>query len=329
MTRSCRTFLPAVRRAAAVAVALPLFIATPAAVSAQSDDSPAVDMMSRYRVAANITYLVADGYESKLDVMTPFRAESPAPTLIYIHGGGWVGGTKEGSVLSALPYLEMGWAVVNVEYRLGRHALAPGAVEDCRCALRWVHQNAEEYGFDTNRIVISGASAGGHLSLTTGMLPASAGLDRLCPVRDPSTPGWAKALEPEMPVAAIVNWFGITDVGDLLEGENAKTYAVAWMGSKLDRMTLAKRVSPMTYVRAGLPPILTIHGDVDNIVPYRHALDLHAALNDAGVANRLHTVPGKGHGNFTPEEQQENFRVIRAFLAEHVTGGGAPSSGGE
>ena len=83
------------------------------------------------------------------------------------------------------------------------------------------------------------------------------------------------------------------------------------MGSKSDRMELAKRVSPITYVRSGLPPILTIHGDIDNIVPYQHALDLHAKLDEAGVTNKIHTVPGKGHGNFTPDEQQEIFRVIR------------------
>ncbi|MCE2560222.1 MAG: alpha/beta hydrolase, partial [Acidobacteria bacterium] len=215
--------------------------------------------MSKYRVAPNITYLTASGYESKLDVMTP-RGQDPAPTLIYIHGGGWVGGTKEASVLRALPYLEMGWAVVNVEYRMARNELAPGAVEDCRCALRWVYENAEDYNIDTSRLVVTGASAGGHLSLTTGMLPASAGLDRLCPGRDASRPGWAASDEYEMPVAAIVNWFGITDVGDLLQGVNAKSYAVAWMGSRPDRMELAKHVSPMTYVRPGLPPILTIHG---------------------------------------------------------------------
>lgn len=320
---------PTSRRAATAAacIAAALLLAVPASTSAQ-DESMAVDIMSKYRVAPNITYLTADGYESKLDVMTP-RGQDRVPTLIYIHGGGWVGGTKESSVLRALPYLEMGWAVVNVEYRLGRNALAPGAVEDCRCALRWVHRNAEEYGFDTSRIVTTGASAGGHLSLTTGMLPASAGLDRLCPDTDTSKPGWAKATEPEMPVAAIVNWFGITDVGDLLEGENAKTYAVAWMGSRPDRMELAKRVSPMTYVRAGLPPILTIHGDVDNIVPYQHALDLHAGLDEAGVANRIHTVPGKGHGNFNVDETQEIFRVIRAFLDEQVTTGEAASTGAE
>lgn len=325
MTRLTRTSLNV---ATAAAIAAALLFAPPVPAFAQDGESVTVDIMSRYRVAPNITYLTADGYESKLDVMTP-RGQGPVPTLIYIHGGGWVGGTKESSVLRALPYLEMGWAVVNVEYRLGRNALAPGAVEDCRCALRWIYENAEDYNIDTSRLVVSGASAGGHLSLTTGMLPASAGLDRLCPGRDANRPGWAAADEYEMPVAAIVNWFGITDVGDLLEGVNAKSYAVAWMGSKPDRMELAKRLSPVTYVRSGLPPILTIHGDVDNIVPYQHALDLHAKLDKAGVTNKIHTVPGKGHGNFSPDEQQEIFRVIRAFLDQHVTGGGGASTGAE
>ena len=329
MTRLTRTSCSATLAAAAIVAAL--LIVPPVPAFAQDGESVTVDIMSRYRVAPNITYLTADGYESKLDVMTPswVVTQPKVPTLIYIHGGGWVGGTKESNVLRTLPYLEMGWAVVNVEYRLGRNALAPGAVEDCRCALRWVYENADDYGFDTSRIVVTGASAGGHLSLTTGMLPASAGLDRLCPGRDAGRPGWAAADEYEMPVAAIVNWFGITDVGDLLEGVNAKSYAVAWMGSRSDRMELARRVSPITYVRSGLPPILTIHGDVDNIVPYKHALDLHAKLDEAGVANRIHTVPGKGHGTFTPEEQQEIFRVIRAFLDQHVTGGGGASTGAE
>ena len=327
MIRVIRASRSAATAAAALA-AVVLLIASPATADEHDDKSVTVDILSKYRVAPNITYLTADGYESKLDVMTP-RGQDRVPTLIYIHGGGWVGGTKEASVLRALPYLEMGWAVVNVEYRLGKNALAPGAVEDCRCALRWVYENAEDYNFDTGRLVVTGASAGGHLSLTTGMLPASAGLDRLCPGRDANRPGWAAAHEHEMPVTAIVNWFGITDVGDLLEGVNAKSYAVAWMGTKTDRMELAKRVSPMTYVRSGLPPILTIHGDSDNIVPYQHALNLHAALDEAGVTNKIHTVPGKGHGNFTADEAQEIFRVIRAFLDEHVTAEGGASTGAE
>jgi acetyl esterase/lipase len=113
-------------------------------------------------------------------------------------------------MLAFLPYLETGWSVVNVEYRLARVSLAPAAVEDCRCALRWVIRNAKQYNFDTNKIVVTGHSAGGHLALTTGILPASAGLDRQCPGNE------------ELKVAAIVNWFGITDVVDLLDGATSR-----------------------------------------------------------------------------------------------------------
>ena len=302
----------------AISVLLVLAIVSPGWTQSDNIASWAVEAGLSYRVVHDVVYLQADGHESKLDVIVP-RGEGPHPTLIYIHGGGWVGGSKETVLLRQLPYLEMGWAVVNVGYRLARVALAPAAVEDARCALRWVHANAEEYGFDTNRIVTSGHSAGGHLSLTTAILPASAGLDRRCPGVDPSGTGRVATKDIEMSVAAVVNWFGITDVGDLLEGENAKTYAVAWMGSLPDREEIAERVSPLTYVRPGLPPILTIHGDADLIVPYDHSLRLHAALEKAGVENQLHTVPGGGHGGFSLEQSIEAFAVIREFLARTVS----------
>ena len=61
-------------------------------------------------------------------------------------------------------------------------------------------------------------------------------------------------------MAAVINWYGITDVGELLEGPNMRSYAVEWMGSMPNRFEIASRVSPLTYVRAGLPAILTITG---------------------------------------------------------------------
>jgi acetyl esterase/lipase len=134
-------------------------------------------LANELRVATGITYLRASNHESTLDVYTP-RAEGPHPTVIQIHGGGWVAGTREGTFLRALPYLEMGFAVVNISYRLGPVAEAPAAVEDTLCAVRWVVRNAKEYGFDAARIVTTGYSAGGHLALAAGMIPASTGLDR-------------------------------------------------------------------------------------------------------------------------------------------------------
>ncbi len=288
----------------------------PLAAQAQDVATWTVEIGQDYRLAPDITYLVADGYESKLDVIGPRDTTERLPTLLYIHGGGWVGGDKDAMFLRFLPYLEMGFAVVNVEYRLGAIALAPAAVEDCRCALRWVIEHAEEYGFDEDRIVVTGTSAGGHLTLTTGMLTASAGLDRRCPALRPEG-GRADAYEPEMPVAAMVNFFGITDVADLVDGPNAKTYAVRWMGGMADWREIARRVSPLEYVRADLPPILTIHGDADPIVPYQHGVRLHEALETAGVSNHLHTVPGGGHGGFNLQDNLDVMRAIRAFLKEH------------
>ena len=82
--------------------------------------------------------------------------------------------------MSLVPWMEMGWNVVNVEYRLAGVALAPAAVEDAMCALRFVVERAKDMGVDTDRIVVSGESAGGHLALAVGMIPESAGFTRLC-----------------------------------------------------------------------------------------------------------------------------------------------------
>jgi acetyl esterase/lipase len=273
---------------------------------------------NQYMMRSNVTYLTANNWEAKVDLYLPRRTVStpshptaadvpPNPTLIYIHGGGWTAGAKDGSLFSFLPYLAMGFSIVNVDYRLASVSLAPAAVEDCRAALRWVHVHAKEYHFDTARIVVTGHSAGGHLALTTGMLPLSAGFDRQRPGTE------------DLKVAAIINWYGITDVNDLLDGPNMREYAVTWLGGQTDRQAIARRVSPLSYVRAGLPPILTIHGDADQTVPYAHAVRLHDALSKAGVPNQLITVPGGKHGSgvATPEEVLKLYASIREFLGKY------------
>ena len=280
------------------------------------------DVSNQYRVVPNVVYHAANNYENKLDLYLPANADGPTPVLLMIHGGGWVAGTKEGQLLRALPYLEMGWAVVNATYRLVQVSRAPAAVEDCLCALQWIARNAERYNFDLSRLVTSGNSAGGHLALTTGMVPASAGFGLECTSGSFSGPPTIPSVE----VAAIINWYGITDVADLAKGPNTKGYAVQWLGSLPNRAKLAAAVSPLTYVDAAGPPVLSIHGDADPIVPYDHAVRLHAALEEAGVANQLHTVPGGGHGGFNRAETLEIFEVIQQFLHRHNLGAGAVTS---
>ena len=274
--------------------------------------SPAADAAvhaeNQYQVIPNVTYLTAGGVDLKLDVYQRRGATTPQPTVIYIHGGFWAAGNKEGAIMKLLPWMEMGWNVVNVEYRLAKVVLAPAAVEDCMCALRFINNQAKTYNVDTSRIVVTGESAGGHLALSLGMIPESVGLAREC--EGPPLPK----------VAAVINWFGVTDVMDVIDGPHKANIAATWLGSLPNREEIAKRVSPLTYVRPGLPPILTIQGDADTTVPYEQGVRLHAALAKAGVVNQHLTMPGGKHGNFTPEERTRIYVTIREFLAKNGLG---------
>jgi len=266
-----------------------------------------------FRIQPDIDYLTASGKELKLDIYRPAGSEAKAlPVVLYFHGGGWVAGSRERAAWSALPFLHMGFAVVNVSYRLANVALAPAAVEDTLCALQWVGINAKKYGFDVNKVVTSGDSAGGHLALATAMIPSDSPFTNQCAANEPAWSGPYTNAAPK--VAAVVNWYGITDVTDMLQGPNVRSYAVAWFGSMPGREALAKSLSPLSYVRAGGPPVYTIHGDADPLVPYAHGVRLKAALDAAGVKNVLHTIPGGGHGGFKLEQVQGAYKGIHGFL---------------
>ncbi len=278
-----------------------------AVLHAQQTDSLAssIHIADSYRVAAGVTYRTVAGVEDTLDVYQSRTATAPNATLVFIHGGNWVGGSRIASSLMILPFLDMGWNVVNVDYRLLHTAPAPAGADDCFCALRWVYQHATQYNIDTSRLVVSGNSAGGHLALLLAMAPASAGFGADCPGPD------------DLRVAGVINWYGFSDLVDLLGGPNARPAVQNWIGAGADREALARRLSPITYVRQGEPPILTIQGDADPTSPYADTVRLHQALTAAGVPNRLLTVPGGKHGGFTDEETRTIYQGIRQFLHEH------------
>jgi acetyl esterase/lipase len=267
---------------------------------------------NHYSFHPDIVYGTGNNIPLRLDVWEKQNTTQPVPTVIYIHGGGWVFGAKAGADTLLMPYIQKGWNAVNVEYRMASQSLAPAAVQDTRCALRWVFRNAEKYHFDTDRLVLTGHSAGGHLALITGLLTPDAGFDDYCPA-DPAS-------DKPLHVAAIVNWYGITDVADLLSGPDRKTYAVMWLGGQPGSVDLARRLSPITYVRAGLPPIITIHGDQDPTVPYSQAVRLHQALDKVKVPNELVTIHGGHHGGFNDAQTEDAYKRIWSFLGDHVSG---------
>jgi acetyl esterase/lipase len=268
---------------------------------------------NHYIVHPDQVYGFQNNIALKLDVWEPKDNEKPLPTLIYIHGGGWLFGDRTGAFPQLLPYFARGWNVVNVEYRMSGQSLAPAAAEDSVCALRWMYRNAKQFHIDVNRIVATGHSAGGHLSLMLGTFDPASGLDNECP----ADPAWGDV---PMKVAAVVNWYGISDVNSLLSGKDRKNYAVSWLGDQPNIASVAKQVSPLTYVRAGLPPIITIHGDNDDVVPYSQAVRLRDALNKVGVKNELVTIPGGKHGSFTDKDTIAAYEKIWKFLDANVPG---------
>ena len=254
-----------------------------------------------YQIQANIHY---DHYpETVLDILQP-SAPSLAnrPGVIVIHGGGWVQGNKELVFAEyCLPFVRRGMVVANVEYRLAGSAPAPAAVNDVLKAAQWFQDHAAQYKVDRDRIIATGSSAGGHLALMTAMSPGSADFG------------------PSIKIAAVIDFFGVADVADQLAGPNQRPYAVAWIPDQPDRMELARRLSPITYVRKGLPPILVLHGDADSVVPYQQSVALVKALKNVGDDAELITVPGATH-RFTPAQMEQLLPQIFQWLKKRKIG---------
>lgn len=271
-------------------------LAIPLLAAAAWGQAPAPAVPDDVTIEANIAY---DRYpETRLDIVRPKApAKGKRPGVLVIHGGGWRNGSKEAQLVPfCLRYVEQGFVCANVEYRLAKTATAPAAVTDVLKAAEWFHKNAGRYNVDAKRIVVTGGSAGGHLSLMVGMTPKSA------------------KLGPRARVRAVVNFYGITDVADQLGGPNERAYAVTWVPEQPGRLELARRVSPMTYVRKDVPAILTLHGDADPTVPYEHGVGLTKALRDAGAAAEMVSVPQGKHG--FPKETVDRLyeRNIWPFL---------------
>ncbi|MCR9260344.1 MAG: alpha/beta hydrolase [Pseudomonadaceae bacterium] len=226
----------------------------------------------------------------------------PRPTLVWIHGGGWVGGDKAAEISQLIPYLQKGWNVFNLNYRQGSDT-APQAADDVMCAYQAIVARLEKSGNTQAPIVVSGASAGGHLALVVGLLNST---------------GKHKCRSPRKP-AAIVNWFGITDiemVDEYLEqARPEQNYARNWAGSAAKVAEVSALYSPLYLISDNAPAIITIHGDKDSVVPFDQAESLHASLT---TPNELLMQAGGNHSGFTDKQYKAAYTAIFKFLDIHT-----------
>jgi acetyl esterase/lipase len=235
---------------------------------------------------------VKDGHErQKLDLFVPEKADGPLPLLIWVHGGGWQNGSKEGCPPLRNGYTTRGYAVASLNYRLSGHAVFPAQIEDCKAAIRWLRAHAKEYNLDPERFGVWGSSAGGHLVALLGTsgevkeFEAGANLDQSSRVQ------------------AVCDYYGPTDFtvfvttpGYESHAGDSSPEAKLIGGAVMQNKDKAARLNPITYVSKDDPPFLIVHGDQDRTVPLNQSQLLFDALRTAGASVHFHTIRGAGHG---------------------------------
>ncbi len=251
----------------------------------------------------DVVYKKAGNWEGKMDIYLPPNTGKPTPILINIHGGGWNHGSKE-TQKGFGSFFKNNMAVANISYRLVDVDPAPAAIEDVRSVMIYLIRHAKELNIDTDKIVLMGGSAGGHLALMGGYLENN-------PVFDADRKDILT-----IKAAAVVDKYGIADMVDFSVGSKPYKSAVRWIGSQINNRDFIKSVSPIYYINKNTPPTFVVHGDADPIVPYQQSVELVKKLNESGVKNKFITVEGGEHGKFDREKNNEISAEIIEFLKE-------------
>jgi acetyl esterase/lipase len=215
-----------------------------------------------------------------LDLAMPKKAsDKPRPAIVVIHGGGWLEGDKSSFATTKTPgnildFAKLGFVAVTINFRLSGEAPFPAALDDCRCAVRWLRAHAGEYHLDPNHVGAWGNSAGGHLALLLGMMPPPASLDKQEPYSDQSSQ-----------VQAVVSDSGPIDLATQHEHKQLIGVIEKFMGGPPDGARKAdyKRASPVSYVSEKIPPLLLIYGEIDTQVDVTLTDQFVAALGRAGA----------------------------------------------
>lgn len=260
-----------------------------------------------FRALRDLPYVTGGSAKQRLDLYLPSEAKStPVPLMVYVHGGGWQAGSK-----NDCPVRPQGFAIASIEYRFSQDAPFPAQIEDCKAAIRWLRAHAAEHGIDAHRIGAWGASAGGHLVALLGTTGEIRDFDK------------GENLDQSSAVQCVIDWFGPADflhygeipADKLLAGNNAVARLLG--GPVPERLGLARKASPITYVSKTAAPFLILQGDKDEIVPLQQSQELNAALLKAGVESTLIVVPGAGHGG-PGFSSPENLQRMLAFESKYL-----------
>lgn len=263
----------------------------------------------QYSVERDINYCSPGGEPQGLDLYKlSGKGTIKYPVVVYMHGGGWSEGDKSsGEVLEYLPLLtKAGYSVASINYRLLPEHKFPRAVEDAKCAVRFLRANAGSYDIDADNIAVIGESAGGYLAALLGA------------TGDNPTFKTDEYKNQSDRVQAVVDIFGPSDFTASQADSSRISTALQFLGS-----TSPAQASPITYISYDDAPFLIIHGDQDKTVPLNQSRILHDGLQRAGVGSELIVIKNAGHnlprgGDDLVPTPYEIANIILSFLNKNL-----------
>lgn len=241
----------------------------------------------------DLVYARFEGEPLGLVVYQPDRRKqrSPAPVLLYVHGGGWIVGDRFAGGENMRWFARQGWLAISIDYPLSsrkRH-LWHSTTEQVGCALAWVRSNAHRFGGDPKRISLIGDSAGGNLVLNAGYRANEGSLRSSCGGSVPR-------------IAAVSTMYPAVDLAEVYKnripqiGDMARGYADAYLGGSPERYPARyAHIDPALHIGPHAPPTLVIVGENDHLLPPHLAYRFAAKARRGGVDVRLVRFPYGQH----------------------------------
>ena len=239
----------------------------------------------------DLVYAEVDGHSLRLDVYSPRTPAIASPLVVWIHGGAWRSGSKNNIPVDR--WLEHGFAIASVDYRLSPVARFPAQVHDIKAAIRFLRAEASRLHVDPYRLVIAGNSAGGHLAALAGVSQGVEALEGRV----------GTALDQDSAVQAIVSFYGAANLQSILGQSTAHGLSVRVPALQLllgglpdQQVELARLASPTAHVDPRDPPLWLIHGDADPQMPLEQSHELEQAYRRQQLPVDLDIIAGGQHG---------------------------------